>query len=538
MSSKLLRGTFILTLGTIISKVLGLFYVIPFDAIVGEQGTTLYQYSYVPYTIFISIATAGIPLAISKFIAKYNALEEYAVGRKLFKSGLAVMLVTGIVSFLILYLTAPFLADLIIRDNDQMTKREDVITVTRAVSFALIIVPIMSLIRGFFQGHQSMGPSAVSQVVEQIVRIVFLLAGAFFILYIFHGEMVEAVSIATFAAFIGAIGSLVILLWYWYKRKPYLDELLLQDKGTMDISLRDMYKEILLYAAPFVFVGIANPLFQFIDQITFNRAMVEIGLAKESDFAFSALNFYAHKLVIIPVSLATAFSLTLVPNITTAYVEQDVKSMQRMLNQTFQVLLFITVPAVVGMSLLAEPISTVFYGHDLFRSEVLRAYTPVALLFALYSVTAAIMQGINEQRFTILSLLVGLLIKLSLNIPLIKMMETKGAILATALGYGAAILINLYVIKIYAGYRYKLIWRRTLLIVIFSLMMLLGAGAVYWIFTLFLSPASVWQSLIIILVCAFTGVLIYSFLGLRSKLANILFGDKVERLKQKLHVKS
>ena len=316
--------------------------------LLGKQGTTLYQYSYVPYTIFISIATAGIPLAISKFISKYNALEEYAVGRKLFKSGLVVMMTTGFVSFLILYFSAPLLGNMIILDHDQTTKAEDVITVIRAVSFALIVVPFMSLIRGFFQGHQSMGPSAVSQVVEQIVRIIFLLAGAFIVLFVMKGEMVTAVSMATFAAFVGAIGSLVVLLWYWYKRKPYLDELLVHDKGTVDISLKDMYKEIILYAAPFVFVGIANPLFQFIDQVTFNRAMVGIGLAKESDFAFSALNFYSHKLVIIPVSLATAFSLTLVPNITKTYVENNRQELRLQLNQTFQVLLFLTLPAAVG----------------------------------------------------------------------------------------------------------------------------------------------------------------------------------------------
>jgi O-antigen/teichoic acid export membrane protein len=537
MSSKLLRGTFILTLGTMISKVLGLFYVIPFDAIVGKEGTTLYQYSYVPYTIFISLATAGIPLAISKFISKYNALEEYAVGRKLFKSGLVIMLATGIVSFLVLYFSAPFLGDLIIKDKDQVTKVEDVITVIRAVSFALIVVPFMSLIRGFFQGHQSMGPSAVSQVVEQIVRIVFLLAGAYIVLYVLKGNIAQAVSMATFAAFVGAIGSLAVLLWYWYKRKPYLDELLLHDKGTMNISLKDMYKEIILYAAPFVFVGIANPLFQFIDQITFNRAMVGIGLAKESDFAFSALNFYSHKLVIIPVSLATAFSLTLVPNITKMYVEGDRQGLNRELNQTFQVLLFLTLPAVVGMALLAEPIYTVFYGHDLYGTEVLRSYAPVAILFALYSVTAAIMQGINEQRFTILSLLVGLLIKLSLNIPFIQLMETKGAILATALGYGAAIIINLIVIKTYAQYPFRLVWRRCLLIVIFTAVMFAGAGGTYKLLTLFLSPDSVWQSLLIILASAAVGVILYGLLGMKSRLVNFLFGDKVDRLKEKLHLK-
>lgn len=534
MSSKLLRGTFILTLGTMVSKILGLFYVIPFYQIVGSAGTTLYQYSYVPYTIFISIATAGVPLAVSKFIAKYNAIEEYAVGRKLFKSGLIVMLATGLISFLVLYFSAPLLADMIIQDEEQVWSVKDVITVIRAVSFALIIVPFMSLIRGFFQGHQSMGPSAVSQVVEQIVRIVFLLAGAFIVLKVMDGKLVTAVSIATFAAFIGAIGSLFVLFWYWYKRKPHLDELLLHDKGKVDISLWDMYKEIFIYAAPFVFVGIANPLFQVIDQFTFNRAMTAIGLAKETDFAFGVLNFESHKLVIIPVSLATAFSLTLVPSVTKAFMEKDRKGLNRQLNQTFQVLMFLTLPAVIGLSLLAEPVFTVFYEHKELGTEVLRAYAPVAILFALYSVTAAILQGINEQRFTILSLLVGLLIKLCLNIPLIKLFETNGAVLATALGYLVAILINMYVIKSYASYPFKLVYRRGILIILFTALMFLGTGITYKLLLLFLSPASKSQSLVLIAISAAVGAAIYFYLSFRSKLIYFLFGERAVKLKRKL----
>lgn len=178
MSSKLIRGTFILTLGTILSKVLGLLYVIPFYRIIGgNEPAALYQFGYVPYTIFISIATAGVPLAVSKYIAKYNAMEEYAVGRKLFHTGIYVMLATGIVSFLTMYGLAPWLAELVLKGAE--TKHHyttaDVAVVIRAVSFALLIIPVMSLIRGFFQGHQSMGPSAVSTVVEQLARIIFLL---------------------------------------------------------------------------------------------------------------------------------------------------------------------------------------------------------------------------------------------------------------------------------------------------------------------------------------------------------------------------
>jgi O-antigen/teichoic acid export membrane protein len=536
MSSKLLRGTFILSLGTLISKMLGLFYVIPFYSIVGEEGTALYQYSYVPYTIFISIATAGIPLAVSKFISKYNALEEYEVGRRLFKSGLVIMMISGIVSFLILYVSAPILANMSISGKGDILV-EDVTTVIRAVSFALIVVPFMSLIRGFFQGHQSMGPSAVSQVVEQIARIVFLLVGAFIVLKIMDGQLVTAVSIATFAAFVGAIGGLGVLAWYWIKRKPHLDELLINDKGTVQISLKEMYKEILLYAAPFVFVGIANPLFQFIDQITFERAMATLEITSDqTKNAFSILNFQSHKLVIIPVSLATAFSLTLVPSITASFVEGDRKNLNRQLNQTFQVLLFLTLPAVLGLSLLAEPFYTVFYENVPLGTEVLRAYAPVAILFALFSVTAAILQGINEQKFTILSLLVGLLIKLSLNIPLIKLMETQGAILATALGYGVAILINLFVIRKFAKYPLRLVWRRSLLIVIFSAVMIMAAGIAYLGLTAFLSPESKLQSIVIISICAIIGAVIYFYLGFKSKLVYFLFGERANRIKEKLRL--
>ncbi|MBG9653375.1 putative polysaccharide biosynthesis protein [Cytobacillus firmus] len=538
MSSKLLKGTFILTLGTIISKVLGLFYVIPFYQIVGKEGTALYSFSYTPYTIFISIATAGVPLAVSKFISKYNAIEEYAVGRKLFKSGLVIMTASGVISFLILFVLAPTVAEMTLAGEDVEVSVEDVTTVIRAVSFALIIIPFMSLIRGFFQGHQSMGPTAVSQVVEQIVRILFVLAGAYVVLNVMEGSITTAISVATFAAFIGGLGSLGVLFWYWYKRKPHLDKLLEEDKGTVDISLKEIYKEIILYAAPFVFVGLANPLFQFIDQITFTRAMDAIGEAGNAVAAFSVLNFETHKLVIIPVSLATAFSLTLVPSVTKAFMEEDRADLNRQLNQTFQVLLFLTLPAVAGLSLLAEPVFTLFYEHKDLGTEVLRTYAPVAILFAYFSVTAAILQGINEQRFTILSLLTGLLVKLSLNIPLIKLFETQGAVFATALGYIAAILINLYVIKTYAKYPFKLVLRRGMLIVLFTACMYIAAGLVYQITTSFLSPASSVQAVIIVIICAAAGAGVYFYLSFRTKLIYLLFGSRVDRILKKLRLKA
>lgn len=540
MSSKLIKGTFILTLGTFISKFLGLFYVIPFDELLKghEEGASLYQYGYVPYTIFLTVATAGVPLAVSKFVSKYNAIGEYAVGRKLFKSGLLLMTLTGILSFLVMYIFAPVFAEMTIKSDEQVISVAQVTTVIRAVSFALLIIPFMSLIRGFFQGHQSMGPTAISQVIEQIVRIIFLLGGIYVVLDVMDGSVTTAISVATFAAFVGGLASLAVLIWYWFKRKPHLDVLLEEDRGEADVSLPKMYKEIIAYSIPFIFVGLANPLFQLVDQITFNTAMADIGNAKVSDHAFAVLNFYTHKLVIIPVSLATAFSMTLIPLITSSYTSGDRKTMRRNIDQSFQILLFLTVPASIGIALLAEPTYTLFYHSDELGTSILRTYAPVAILFALFAVTAAILQGIDEQKFTIFSLLVGLLLKLVLNIPLIRMFETQGAVMATTIGYAVAIAINLYIIKKYARYKFELIFRRTVAIGIMNVVMAVVVLILYGILKQFLNPASGFQSIILVAVCGGAGALVYFYLSLRSKLADKLFGDRISKIRSRLRIGS
>lgn len=531
MSSKLLRGTFILTIGTILSKVLGLVYVFPFYALVGEQGGALYSYAYIPYTIILSIATMGVPLAVSKFVAKYNALGEYGVGRRLFKSGLILMSLTGVAAFLLLYLLAPVLAPMIVLHKNEA---EDVVLVLRAVSFALLLVPAQSIIRGFFQGHESMGPTAVSQVIEQIARIIFLLAGVYVVLNIMGGSLTTAISVATFAAFIGALGGLLVLVWYWMKRRKHLNELLEQDKGELDISLKDMYKELVLYAAPFVFVGLANPLFQFVDEFTFNRAMAGNALAGKSSELFAMLATYSHKLVIIPVSLATSFGLTLIPTITKSFVEGDQALLNKYLNQTFQVVLFLTLPAVVGLSLLAGPAYATFYSASHYGGEILAWYAPVAILFSLFAVTAAILQGINQQRFTVIGLVIGLAIKLALNSILVAEFAAIGAIVATAIGYLAACIFNLLIIGKYANYKYEFVIRRSLLIFIFTGAMAVGVKAALWVLSMGLSyEDGRLQAILIITISALVGGGIYFYLSYRSKLLFLLLGNRLPFLKKK-----
>ncbi|MDX8367465.1 polysaccharide biosynthesis protein [Cytobacillus sp. IB215665] len=537
MSSKLLRGTFILTLGTMLSKVLGILYVIPFTAIVGSEGTTLFSYAYVPYTIFLSIATAGVPLAVSKYVAKYNAMGEYGVSRRLFESGKIVMLITGILSFLLLYSITPLITPFVISEGENTFSEEDVALVIRSVSFALLIVPVMSLIRGFFQGHESMGPTSVSQVIEQIARILFILMSTFIVVVILDKSVTVAISFATFGAFIGALGGLGALIWYWYKRRDHLNQTLTNSKGQAQVSLTDMYKELLLYAAPFVFVGIANPLFQAIDMFTFNRAMGAIGKADVAESAFGILTFQTHKLVLIPVSLAVSFGLALIPTITKAFVEQKGQLLTRHLNQTFQIVFFVTFPAVIGISLLADPAYIMFFGLEDVEigGKILRWYAPVAILFALFSVTAAILQGINQQKFTVISLGIGLFVKLCLNYILIIQLGEIGAVIGTGLGYAVSVLFNFWVIRKYANYSYHLVIRRTMLMTVFTVIMVIVVATTLFIMSSLgiSSESSRVLSIGIVIICAITGGASYLYLSYRTKLLYLLLGNRIPFLRKR-----
>lgn len=534
MSSNLVKGTAILTIGLFLSKALGLLYVIPFYAIVGEENIGLYQYAYIPYNLALAVAISGAPLAISKFVSKYNAIGDYATGRKLMKSGMLLMVLTGILSFLVLFFMAEPIAKLVIADDEQIFTIEEITSVIRWVSYALLAVPLMSIVRGYLQGNQKFEPTSVSQLVEQIVRIIVVLVGAFFVVNVLDLSPRTAVNFAVFAAFIGALAGLVVLYKYWMKYKPEFTQLYESSPPASNITFMEMYKEVIGYTIPFVLVGVINPLYQFVDMITFNNAMKSIGLSSVTDTYLTMLNFLTHKIVMIPVMVATGFSMALIPVITNYYAKKDQNGITRSLDQTFQIMLFLTVPMVIGLMVLSDEFYTFLYSESSIGAAVLATYAPVAILFGLFSVTAAILQGIDKHKWIVFTSLAGLLVKMILNIPLIKLFEVNGAIAATGIGYGVAVFINIVVISKTLHYRSKMVIRRTILIGIFNVIMFV---AVHFTLKALLAISPVdgkMQALLYVMICAFVGAVVYGILSLKSGLAQKLFGDRLTRITKKL----
>lgn len=154
------------------------------------------------------------------------------------------MSVMGFITFIILFLLAQPIAGLVVDpDNLQGNSMDDVVFTIRMVSVALLIVPIMSLIRGYFQGFQSMGPTAVSQVIEQIIRIAFILVLTYVIIEVWNGELGTAVGFATFGAFVGAVGGLAVLLVYWAKRRQSIQRQVDESTTESGKPLKELYKE-------------------------------------------------------------------------------------------------------------------------------------------------------------------------------------------------------------------------------------------------------------------------------------------------------
>lgn len=193
-----ITGAFVSTFGIVITKILGILYVIPFYAIIGDSGGALYGYAYTIYLLFMSLSSAGIPLAISKIISEYQTLGYYSAKRRAFAIGKKLALLLGGICFLVLIVFAPLIAKTVLGDLTGGNSIKDVTFVIRIISSAILVVPILSIYRGYFEGHRFMIPPSISQIIEQIIRVAVIILGSFLALKVFNLSLTNAVGIAVF----------------------------------------------------------------------------------------------------------------------------------------------------------------------------------------------------------------------------------------------------------------------------------------------------------------------------------------------------
>lgn len=526
--AQLLKGSAWMTIGSILSRILGAIYIIPWYAWMGKYGNlanSLTAKSYNIYSLFIIISTAGIPGAIAKQIAKYNALNEYGVGRKLFRHGLALMGVFGIISAACMY----FLALPLSGFNPQE------VPVIRSLALAVLIIPILSILRGYFQGFNDMMPSAMSQFVEQLARVIWMLLTAYVIMRVQHGNYVDAVTQSNLAAAIGAVFGIGLLVIFHLRQKRTVDPLIAQSNNQVQVSTNSLLFEIIQQSIPFIIIDSGINIFQLVDQYTFHPMIASFMHVPydviEIWYALFGLN--ANKLIMIVVSLSTAMAVTAIPLLSGAHARRDYRDISRQIGNTLELFLFVLLPASLGMAAISDPLYTIFYGYDRLGAHVLYLSSFTAISLGMFTVLMAILQGLDENMYAIRYLIFGLVIKAIVQYPMIRLFKVYGPLLATNLGLLAVIAMSLKHLSVKYRWGADRIMRRFIGIASFSIVMFAAVFAAVKLGGLFLSPYRRLSAMLLSGLAVAVGVLVYGALSLKTGLAENILGSRVTRIMQK-----
>ena len=523
----LFKGTAILSISLILTKVLGAVYLIPFYQIIGgEEQMALFNYGYSYYATILEISGAGTPLAIAKLVAKYNAIGAYSVSRRIYKLGSWLLVVMGILGFCILFFGSGIISEQILISNQQKFTPQEGALVLKSLSFGIPLVLVSAGIRGLFQGHEIMLPSALSQFIEQVARIAFMLGATYFIMRILGYGVVEGNVSATFAAAVGAVFSLITLFFFYTKCKGDLDFNKEKDEIEIDISTFDLVKEFFSVSIPFIFIVGLFPILNIIDQHNFIHGMTKIGKADIVDGRFSALQL-VNKVVMIAVAIAPAFSSTFLPSITRLFAQGDRTTVSSQINKVILSLMMIVLPALVGMYVLADPIYSAFYSRSSINADLLRFYLPLAVLYSIYSLTSIIMQAINKQLLNLIAISIGLVVKYLTITPLVIAFETNGVIFSSIATYIVMIVINLFIIN--REVKLKIVEFLSRLVILLSscFIMFITVAAVYESIASNFVIESKISSMILISICAIFGMLVYFFSISKMKFDKYLFGRKI-----------
>ena len=206
-----LQNSMIATVCIILCKIIGLIYVIPFNAMISKSAGALYSYAYNIYVIFLSLSTSGIPIAISKTVSEYNSLEFYKTKERVYKIGMKLICLFGLISFVIMVLFADIIASFILGNAVGNNSVSDVAGVIRVISLALLVVPALSVTRGYLQGHKFISPSSISNVIEQFVRVIIILVGCLVVIKVLKLDEKIAIGVAVLSASLSAFVSYLYL---------------------------------------------------------------------------------------------------------------------------------------------------------------------------------------------------------------------------------------------------------------------------------------------------------------------------------------
>ena len=531
---QMLLGTAWLTASNFISRFLGAIYIIPWYIWMGKHGAEangLFTMGYNIYAWFLLISTAGVPVAVAKQVAKYNTIEQKDHSFTLIREFLKFMLLLGVIFAVIMYLLSPFFARV-------SGVGKELIPVMQSLSWAVLVFPAMSVIRGFFQGFNNLKPYAMSQIAEQVIRVIWMLLATFFIMKLGSKDYVAAVTQSTFAAFVGMFASMAVLIYFLWKTN-LLTSILHKPANSAEINSRALLVDTIREAIPFIITGSAIQLFQIIDQMTFINTMKWFTNYSNSQLVvmFSYFSANPNKITMILIAVATSIGGVGIPLLTENYVKGDLKAAARLIQDNLSMLLLFLLPATIGSVLVARPLYTIFYGQPdslalgLFIFAMLQT-----LILGVYTVLSPMIQALFQNRKAIIYFGYGVLVKLILQIPFIYLFRAYGPLLATTIGLIVPIILMYQHIRQVTGLNQTILFKRSLLIGILTTVMALLIAIVEVVLGFVFHPSGRISSMLYLVIIGGLGMAIYGAMALRVRLLDRFIGEKAQTLRQKFHI--
>lgn len=429
----LIKGSLILGITGILARFLGLFFRWPLIMLIGDEGVGYYQMSYPLYMFFIAIAS-GVPVAMSKMISEKNAIGDKEGIFEVVKESTYLMLLLGIGTTLILF----FFAKPIISFLKWNPKSYYALI---GISFAPLIISLMTIYRGFFQGLQNMTPSGVSQILEQIGRVIVGVGLA--ILLLPKGIEYAAGGAAFGAAAGGLLGGGYLYLKYRKIKKQM---------GIKKVKTNtQLLTSILKISIPISIGATVGTIMSLIDSIVVPQKLLEAGLSETAaTILYAQLTGKASVIVNIPLTLSMALCISLIPIIAENYILRNKKEVDKKIELSMKLSAVISLPCMLGMFFLAGPIMKLIFPGRFEGIEILRFLSLSIPFIIVTQTTTSIMQGTGHYIAPVINLFIGCLVKIVLTWILVPIpsLNIYGAVIASVGAYVVATILNLISMKV------------------------------------------------------------------------------------------
>lgn len=467
--SHFLAGALILAIAGILSKVIGMFYRIPLQEIVGDRGLGLYQEVYPLYLTFLILATAGVPVALSRVIAEALAEgKQGSIGQILARS-MVMMGAIGLVLFVILYASSPLIAKLM--GNPHLVEP------IRAISMSLLFVPLIAVIRGFFYGHQKMLYVGVSQIVEQTLRVVFILVASLYLVSL--GEdtdtVITGVNFGTMISTFLSLGFLVLLMWFHNRKNSVFNG---AEWGRLTWWYdRSFFLSMWRIAWPICVSALVIPIFSLTDSflaINIFRYIWNVdGLTADTWFGIYSRG---GPLLQMASLFGSSIALSIVPAIAEAIRQKDQERITTLTKLSLRFAWLIGLPAGLGLTAVAEGANLALYG-DMEGTRAMAILGITAIPLSLLLATNGILQGIGKEKIPARHLLYGVIVKVLATLVFTSMFGMDGLSLSWLCATAFVCVLNMRVINRYVSIPINWRFDTVYPLLVANLMLVLAWGA-------------------------------------------------------------